>query len=90
MPRAGAVSMDASFTRRATDEVATQSRQIVDLAQVDVLHSSHRGGFESDTHYDVTTTDVAREGQELVYVGPGQGAYDAFVSDLNATAAALR
>jgi hypothetical protein len=78
MPRAGAVSMDASFTRRTTDEVATASRQIVDLAKVDVLHSSHHGGFESDTHYDVTTTDVAREGQELVFVGPGQGAYDAF------------
>jgi hypothetical protein len=78
MPRAGAVSMDASFTRRTTDEIPTASRQIVDLAKVDVLHSSHHGGFESDTHYDVTTTDVARDGQELVYVGQGQGAYDAF------------
>ena len=78
LPRAGAVSMDASFTRRTTDETVTASRQVVDLAKVDVLHSSLRGGFESDTHYDVTTTDVARQGQELVFVGEGQGAYDAF------------
>ncbi len=78
LPRAGAVSMTGSFTRRVADEIPTDTRQVADLVQVDLLHSSLGGGFESDTHYDVTTTDVAREGQELVYVGGGQGAYDAF------------
>jgi hypothetical protein len=78
MPRAGTVSLAGGFTRRTSTEVATGAHRLSDLIQVDLLHSSHDSGVESETHYDVTTSDVSGEDQELVFVGNGQGAYDEF------------
>jgi len=78
IPRAGTVSLAGGFTRRASTEIATGDRRLSDLIQVDLLHASHDGGVESETHYDVTTSDVSGEEQELVFVGNGQGAYDEF------------
>lgn len=78
MPRVGTVSLAGGFTRRTSTEVRTGSRQLSDLIQADLLHASHGGGVESETHVDVTTSDVSGETEELVFVGGGQGAYDEF------------
>jgi hypothetical protein len=78
VPRARSVSLSGAYTRRSSHDLRSDSKQISDLIQVDLLHASHNGGFESETHYDVTTTDVSSEGQELVFVGEGAGAYDEF------------
>lgn len=76
VPRARSLSLSGGFTRRTADDFRAASRQVSDLIQLDVLHSSHSGGFETEGHYDVTTTDISNEGQALVFVGSGQGVYD--------------
>ncbi len=78
VPRVSAVSLSGGFTRRVADDRRRDVRQISDLIQLDVVHSSHGGGIESETHADLTTTDVGGENQELVFVGGGQGYYDEY------------
>ncbi|MGD8395941.1 MAG: hypothetical protein PVF43_10735, partial [Candidatus Eiseniibacteriota bacterium] len=72
------VSASGSFTRRTTETVATGSEQVADLVQVDLAQSALDGGLENEFHYDATTTDVSADGRQLVFVGEGLGAYDAF------------
>ncbi len=78
VPRVSAVSVSGAFTRRTSDDRLRAVRQVSDLIQLDIVHSSQRGGVESETHADVTTTDVGGENQELVYVGAGQGVLDEY------------
>ncbi len=78
IPRVSAVSVSGGFTRRTAEDRLRGGEQVSDLVQLDVVHSSQGGGVESETHADVTTTDVSGDDQELVYAGEGQGVYDEY------------
>ena len=78
IPRVSTVSVSGGFTRRTAEDRLRGTEQVSDLVQLDVVHSSQGGGIESETHADVTTTDVSGDDQELVYAGEGQGVYDEY------------
>ncbi len=78
LPRLGATSVTATVTRRTTETVATGAVQTSALAQLDLAGSYWAGMLDTEAGLDITQTDVAQRGLELVFVGTGQGVYDAF------------
>lgn len=77
-PSSAALGVALGFVRRTVEPLATAVKTRSDLGSVRLRGEQRRLGLAGTAAVEITSDGEARRVREVVYVGPGLGAYDEF------------